>query len=126
MPSSGWPTDSQASLEVLCFIVSSGCFCLFVCLFNLTDPLCIYYGFQVCVFMDFLCMHMCMSPHPYVFLVLFFFDTFFLFGYFVLFQFLLFSVFFLSPFYYYSLDEGETERGSGGGTGRGIRGETTI
>lgn len=31
-PSSGWPTDSQASSEGLCFIVSSGCFCLFVCL----------------------------------------------------------------------------------------------
>lgn len=30
--------------------------------------------------------------------------------------------FILSPFYYYSLDEGETERGSGGVTGRGMGG----
>lgn len=67
-------------------------------------------------------MQMCMSLHPYVFLVLLFLDTFFPVWLFCLIPVSFVFCFILSPFYYYSLDEGETERGSGGVTGRGMGG----
>lgn len=37
--------------------------------FNLTDPSCIYYGFQVWVFMEFLCVQMCVYLHLCVFVL---------------------------------------------------------
>lgn len=111
----------QASLEGLCFIASSGCFCLFICL--ILQILCVYSTASSFVFLWIfcvckcacLCIHMC-------FLCFFSWTLFFPVWLFCLIPVSFVFCFILSPFYYYSLDEGETERGSGGVTGRGMGG----
>lgn len=75
MSSSSWPKESELNDifgGYLSRAVSSRIF-IYLHFFNFTGPLWIYYHFWFCVLKGCLCLKMCLSVRPYVFLVFAFF-----------------------------------------------------